>query len=660
MQILQIYNYQMKSVACLFLIAMSLVSLFSCSEDASNRELAEALFLAGDNKPQLDSVLKHYADEPEKLSAARFLISNMPGHYSCADTAAIEQYYRYVDTLVTKYHDMPVDEMTSVMDRLADKLRIDTLGYVQDLKIVTADFLIRNIDDAFACWRETPWAQHLTFEEFCEYILPYKTCELQPLVHWRDMFSNYNQRHLSDFAFCDERSHSVYEAASIFNKYLTLKFAPAFSNVTARYMPLLPQLAIKMPFGNCATFSQAVLPAFRSVGIPIAVDYVPACGHRNGSHVWNSLPTNTGRTLTFVGLTEGAENQQLMNYSMPKVFRRTYSKNREISRMNREEKYVPPFFRNVFQRDVTPEYVKCVDIAFKLKSDDGFVFLTVTSAQDWVPVDYAYLKAGKAEFKNVSPGAVFMVVRYDENGNIQPLTEPFVADRNSKLRFYTADKSVHNITVARKYPVCESSWIFSRQLINGFFEAADTEDFREAVRAGEITDARVEWHDIIVPPETGAHRYWRYNSNEVTSQAPLAELEFYDKATGEKLNGRIISANDGDGSHAPEHAFDSDILTAYFSPVTAAWIGLDFGRPVELCRIRFVPRGDGNCVEPGDDYELLYWANRRWNSAGTKKATGNDITFHDVPEGTLYLLIDRTKGVEHRIFTYENSTQRFH
>ena len=199
MQKLQIYNYQMKSVACLFLIAMSLVSLFSCSEDASNRELAEALFLAGDNKPQLDSVLKHYADEPEKLSAARFLISNMPGHYSCADTAAIEQYYRYVDTLVTKYHDMPVDKMASVMDRLADKLRIDTLGYVQDLKIVTADFLIRNIDDAFVCWRETPWAQHLTFEEFCEYILPYKTCELQPLVHWRDMFSNYNQRHLSDF-----------------------------------------------------------------------------------------------------------------------------------------------------------------------------------------------------------------------------------------------------------------------------------------------------------------------------------------------------------------------------------------------------------------------------------------------------------------------------
>lgn len=649
----------MKHARSFFITLSTILLMSSCTWNTEDKWLNDALSMAGDNRPQLDSVLKHYADDSLKLEAAKFLISNMPGHYSYADTVAIAQYYRYIDTIVTKYRDMPVDETASAIDRLADRLRIDTLRYEPDLKVITADFLIHNIDDAFACWQETPWAQHLTFDEFCEYILPYKTCELQPLVPWRDMFRSYNERHLSDFAYCDERSHSVYEAAGIFNKYLTLKFSPAFSNNTPRYMPLLPQLAIKMPFGSCTTFSRAALPAFRSVGIPIAIDYVPACGHRNSSHVWNSAPTNTGRLLPFVALTEGFENQQLMNYTMPKVFRQTYAINREIERMNREEKFVPPFFRNVFQRDVTTEYVKCVDIDFNIKSYDSYVYLAVSSAEDWVPVDFSYLKTNKAKFKNVSPGLVYMIVRYDEKGALQPLTEPFIADRDGRLHYFMADNTVQNITVARKYPVCESSWIFSRQLIKGFFEAADTEDFRNAVRVGDISDARVEWHDITISPKTGAHRYWRYNSNEVTSQAPLAELEFYAKATGEKLNGRIISANNGDGSHAPENAFDSNILTAYFSPVTAAWIGVDFGRPVELSRIRFVPRGDGNCVEPGDDYELLFWTNRRWNSAGTKKATGNDITFHDVPEGTLYLLIDRTKGIEHRIFTYENSTQRF-
>lgn len=42
--------------------------------------------LAGDNQGELEKVLEHYAGEPMKLEAARFLIENMPGHYSYADT----------------------------------------------------------------------------------------------------------------------------------------------------------------------------------------------------------------------------------------------------------------------------------------------------------------------------------------------------------------------------------------------------------------------------------------------------------------------------------------------------------------------------------------------------------------------------------------------
>lgn len=38
--------------------------------------------LPGDNRGELEKVLEHYGQEPEKLEAARFLIRNMPHWYA--------------------------------------------------------------------------------------------------------------------------------------------------------------------------------------------------------------------------------------------------------------------------------------------------------------------------------------------------------------------------------------------------------------------------------------------------------------------------------------------------------------------------------------------------------------------------------------------------
>ena len=44
------------------------------------------------------------------------------------------------------------------------------------------------------------------------------------------------------------------------------------------------------------------------------------------------------------------------------------------------------------------------------------------------------------------------------------------------------------------------------------------------------------------------------------------------------------------------------------------WVGMDFGEPVNIEKIIYIPRSDGNTIEIGDDYELFYWAeNRRKN-----------------------------------------------
>ena len=51
--------------------------LFACDKD--DRLLDFALSRAGQNRAELEHVLAHYKNEPEKLEAARFLIRNMIG-----------------------------------------------------------------------------------------------------------------------------------------------------------------------------------------------------------------------------------------------------------------------------------------------------------------------------------------------------------------------------------------------------------------------------------------------------------------------------------------------------------------------------------------------------------------------------------------------------
>ena len=53
------------------------VFLMACASSDSKR-LEQALLFAGNNRGELEKVLSHYENNPEKLEAARFLIRNMP------------------------------------------------------------------------------------------------------------------------------------------------------------------------------------------------------------------------------------------------------------------------------------------------------------------------------------------------------------------------------------------------------------------------------------------------------------------------------------------------------------------------------------------------------------------------------------------------------
>lgn len=73
-----------------------------------------------------------------------------------------------------------------------------------------------------------------------------------------------------------------------------------------------------------------------------------------------------------------------------------------------------------------------------------------------------------------------------------------------------------------------------------------------------------------------------------------------------------------------------------------------------ISEIKFTPVSDGNNIQNGHTYELWGFDNY-WKKLGHCIAQSREsITFHNVPTNMLLLLKDKTKGVEERIFLYNN------
>ena len=83
---------------------------------------------------------------------------------------------------------------------------------------------------------------------------------------------------------------------------------------------------------------------------------------------------------------------------------------------------------------------------------------------------------------------------------------------------------------------------------------------------------------------------------------------------------------------------------------------IDMGTPVAIDSIVYFTRNDNNYVLPNDDYELLYF-DKGWHSMGTIHSNGYSVEFENVPQNALYLLKDKSRGKEERVFTVVNKKQ---
>lgn len=658
-----VYSYHLtKPLLIHFVMA---VLLMSCTKSPDSDPLVAALHAAGENSPELEKVLEHYASEGDslKFAAAKWLIGNMPGHYSYSDSKCAELFYDKVDSVIKARADISPAEIRFVTDSLG--LRLLDGRTTEDARIIKAEFLIRDIDEAFRQWRTGAWAKHVCFEDFCEFMLPYKVEELQPFDNWREDMKALASPDFPDIAYCDELKNITLQAAELMNAEICWTIGKELEKKEFRYPVLRLTTKLKMPSGTCRDFASLAASVMRANGIPVAVDFTPTWAGGGTGHTWCVVLAETGKTEPFSPPFTRPGDIHRLTDRVGKVYLWTYGRNPALTALNSSGEYVPELFQSTFMKDVTDEYVNGCDISIAVKeAGNRYVYLALYDNQKWVPVDFARIENSMATFRNVGPGAMYLPVCYDSAGRQSAVGTPIIALMDGTIRHLAiGTDSTQTMRLTRKYPVRQYVYEVARRIVGGEFQASNRPDFKDYVTVHTVGDCASTGHSVMLPDSLVSYRYWRYKQDRPGSLCNIAEIKFFSQSDdGSELKGTVIGTQgsfEDNPARTREAAFDGNLLTYFDAPAwDGCWVGIDFGAPVQVRRIDFVPRGDGNSIDKGDVYQLSVWDESGWMPLERKVARNFvNIDFSEVPSGGVYLLRDLTKGQEERPFTYENGQQ---
>lgn len=647
-----------RSIYALF--ALFLLAAFSgCSKD--DLYLHYALKAAGENKSQLKAVLKHYRTvdkDPQKLAAAKYLIANMPAHYSYRDTAAINRYYsQALEILGTgPSPDWQRDTLRQISDSQYAGI---TRNIISDVEVMTADYLIYSIDHAFKQWKTQPWAKHLSYEEFRDWLLPYKVTELQSLDAWRDTLSQHYSDSIKTVTNPDDQRNTIYGAIEIVRNELHSKLSEIGHRVIWEDRGSIPMRSaatwVRMTYGSCLDYVTMGTAVFRSMGFPAKIDIVPCWGRNSDGHSWYVFNDDRGREQATINSLIMPAGMQFYPYErIPKVLRYTYRINRDIVRYRNWAKYVYPF--EICQEDVTDRYNVVSDIQIKIDpeamtflEDKRYVYIAMAineGGPQWKVLDYGKIKRGKANFRNIGRNMLYIALGYDGKQLI-PISHPFILHKSGEVEYIdNAQEETVSMDIRRKYYESYNVVDMRRRILGGKFQCSDYPDFRDAVTLYTIDDTKIPY--LIEMKATRPYRYWRYMTPD-GSWGSISELSFHD-ASGRKMEGRGI-ANPEAGQDAIDRAYDRDLLSNFeINQPNGNWVGMDMGKPVNVQYASVSPRSDDNDVCPGNEYELLYYDGREWLSLGYRLAEGNCLHYDGIPLNTLLWLRNYTRGNNERPF----------
>lgn len=583
---------------------------------------------------------------------------------------------------------------------------------IPDLQMVTADELIENIDTAFSIWTESPYAASLDFDDFLEMILPYRTVdETFPVgkAHLSALFDN--------CLFADSVLDVTNRIGSYKDYVKRMRWLTDYIP-TEHHMGVYDLFTPKFK-NDCQNISAWTCNIFRACGIPAVYEFTPMWQDRSRRHFWCAVPDSLGIVRPFTppnnNLMEDWDSD--LKYA-GKVYRKTFGANECTPYFIADKnECIPGEFRSPLLSDQTYRYHQTVTLTmpFDKRTNNNLAYLCFFANDDegLSPVAWGMIDHSKqtVTFEQVPLNIVFFPAYYEGDRLVpfgdafilktdgvldwlpEPHTltlsdeyrEPLTTLTNGKLQFirtqrlvpdityhvYKPQKTTASIKLLRKYPEKRSlkkkaMHLSGALLLGSQFELGphDTLCTLSNVPGPYLQDVGFE-----------NHRKYRYYRLATADGGPvnIAHMEFLgrfspvhkcvsptdlpdfgagrDSVSDELFN--IVGVPIKTGSK-PYDAFDGNMLTYCGS----SSLGMDFGTPVCITRMRFVPRNADNMIKIGDTYTLYYY-DSGWRYHSTTVASANYLQIDHVPEGTIYWLVNETRGREELPFTYSGNQQHF-
>lgn len=503
------------------------------------KSLDVAFQKAGNNQSELKKVIRHYSHREAdslKLKAAIFLIENMDVHYSYQSNQW-EKFQVELDRLFKKEHEE--SKLKQGFDSISKKYDLSDVIYLSDLNTIKAKFLIRNIDYAFEKWK-TPYANHLTFNEFCEYILPYRAGN-EPLENWQELF---NKQYIPQVFFQAPKdvknsvsSENICKALRVLKEgclYFPPQSVPDF-NV---HMLLTAKAA------TCRQYCSKISLAARCIGVPVVLDYTPQWANRSMGHEWNSLITKNGKPLNF-GIQDtcelGKHIELIPDRIPPKVYRRTFAKQKNSLAMIHGLEEIPPTLLSPCIKDVTKEYYQTANVPVKFNfnppANHRFAYLAVFNNHDWIPVCWAKTANCKAVFKDLHR-SILCVPGYYFNMNFIPSAYPIIIDSLGKVSEIIPDlNKKQTIVLNRKYQTNLLNE-YCKGMVGGKFQVSKDSNFAHFVDLYTIKEKPEASYQIVNLKQPKSYKYFRYIAPR-RSICNVAEIELYESNSDSKLAGKI-------------------------------------------------------------------------------------------------------------------------
>jgi hypothetical protein len=680
----------MRWILWLLVVCMSVVSCHL--KDKYPPEVEAVLDLAGDNRGELEKVLTHYssgAKDSLKLRAAYYLIAHMGDAYYLKSTVfesfseVFSALDSYGDKLLLSANQLKnkeirrskYEELWAIHERkVGDPGKSDFIFY-EDLKTITADVLIENIDYAFKAWGFA-WAKHYQFEDFCRYILPYR-CHDEPLEPWR----GYYFEKLSPVLDSLRNETDPLVVAKAINEWISIDFWYCDNLKMFKRGALKPNDLLRGRIAALCT-DQVVLgnSIMRAAGIAASSMMIPTWGTISDGHEVTAILSKSGK-WHYLEIGDGLILDATSKLRAPKLFLRT--QNGDYPNLPDAATGLSFTYLNGYT-DVTDQFNDATDLTVALPEGTSapYVYLCTFSSPGWSPVYFAKVSNRKATFEKMGRGMVYLPAISSKSGKLSQLAPPIWVDNTGRVTSLSHQSDTLSYTFYRKFNSNRSEGKIARSkaLKGGKFQAANQPDFSDAVDLLTV-GSFVSYHPQLKPVKPLEARYVRY----VFPKAQLdikdgpALLAFYGSngQLSTKLTGKFM-ASKGVTEQNLNRLFDDDLLTyvSYTkaephldvdldeiivdrSENQALWVGIDLGKRQKITQVAYCPRNDKNEVYRGNRYELFYW-DKQWRSLGVKTAQDTFVHFGNIPSKALLRLKNLNEGKEERIFTVLNNQIQWH